>query len=176
MTRTQADMHDAHFSPDRRYRYWLEAKLSDRDGLPSQQAGVCLFLMLNPSRADESRSDPTVTRCKGFAGDWGYGVLWVCNLFAMRSPQPEVLKQSPDPVGPMNDGHIVRSARDADSVVCAWGNDGTHLGRGENVLRMLEDDGLSDKMYHFGMTKKGQPRHPLYLKATTAPVRLQSEN
>ena len=162
-------MHDVSFSRDRRYRYWLEAKMSDRDG-------VCLFLMLNPSRADETRSDPTVTRCKGFVRVWGYGVLWVCNLFAMRSPRPEVLKQSPDPVGRMNDGHIMRRARGADSVVCAWGNDGQHLDRGESVLRMLEDEGLSDKMYHFGMTKKGQPRHPLYLKATTAPVRFQTTN
>ena len=167
-------MHNVSFSPDRRYRYWLEAKMSDRDGLPSEQAGVCLFLMLNPSRADESRSDPTVTRCKGFAKDWGYGVLWVCNLFAMRSPHFEVLKQSVDPVGPMNDDHISKYAREADSVVCAWGDHGLHLGRGEGVLQMLRDEGLSGKMRHLGLTLKGQPRHPLYLKAATAPARFGS--
>ena len=44
-------MHDVSFSRDRRYRYWLEAKMSDR-------AGVCLFLMLNPSRADEIEVGP----------------------------------------------------------------------------------------------------------------------
>ena len=157
-------MHSVSFSPDRRYRYWLEARMSDRDG-------VCLFLMLNPSRADESRSDPTVTRCKGFAKEWGYGVLWVCNLFAMRSPHFEVLKQSADPVGPMNDDHIAEYAGGADRVVCAWGNEGLHLGRGESVLRMLKEDGLSRKMRHLGLTLKGQPKHPLYLKAATSPVR-----
>ena len=157
-------MHSVSFSPDRRYRYWLEAKMSER-------VGVCLFLMLNPSRADESRSDPTVTRCKGFANGWGYGVLWVCNLFAMRSPRFEDLKQSADPVGAMNDRHIEGYAREADRVVCAWGNHGLHLGRGESVLRMLEQDGLSGKMRHLGLTLEGQPRHPLYLKAATPPVR-----
>ena len=126
-----------------------------------------MFLMLNPSTADEVRSDPTVTRCKGFAERWGYGALWVCNIFALRSPYPRALKGSLDPVGPMNDGYIMRHARDADRVVCAWGDFGLHLGRGERVLGMLDAEGMTDKTYHFGMTKRGQPKHPLYLAAET---------
>ncbi len=162
-------MHNVSFSRDRRYRYWLEANMSDR-------GGTCLFLMLNPSTADETMSDPTVTRCKGFAGGWGYGVLWVCNLFALRSPDPGSLKQSSDPVGPMNDGHVVRRGRDADRVVCAWGNHGLHLGRGERVMGMLESEGWLGKTYHLGLTGKGQPRHPLYLRSDTPPVCFQIKN
>ena len=46
-------MHDVCMSPDKRYRYWLEAKVSGGDGR------VCMFLMLNPSTADavKVRSD-----------------------------------------------------------------------------------------------------------------------
>ena len=160
-------MHSTSFSPDRRYRYWLEAKLGNGDG-------VCMFLMLNPSTADEVRSDPTVTRCKGFARSWGYGALWVCNLFALRSSDPNALRESPAPTGPQNDGHILKCARDADRIVCAWGNHGLHLDRGERVVRMLEGDGLSDRMYHLGLTKTDQPRHPLYLKADTRPLLFQA--
>ena len=159
-------MHSASFSPDRLYRYWLESKLGRGDG-------VCMFLMLNPSTADETKSDPTVTRCKGFARGWGYGSLWVCNLFALRSPDPNALRESHDPTGPQNDGHILRYARSADTIVCAWGNHGLHRNRGERVLRMLEDDGLSGRMCHLGFTSKDQPRHPLYLKADTKPVRFE---
>ena len=161
------EMHSASFSPDRRYRYWLESKLGDRDG-------VCMFLMLNPSTADEVRSDPTVTRCKGFARGWGYGSLWVCNIFALRSTRPDALIASPDPSGPENDRHILEYARKADRVVCAWGNHGAHRDRGERVLRMLEDRGLSARMCHLGLTKHAQPRHPLYLRASTRPVRFHS--
>ena len=157
------DMHGTVFSQDRRYRYWLESKLGDGGD------GVCMFLMLNPSTADEVRSDPTVTRCKGFARSWGYGSLWVCNLFALRSTRPDALLSSPDPSGPENDSHILRHAREADRIVCAWGNHGVHGDRGRRVLEMLVGDGLSGRMCHLGMTKRDQPRHPLYLKASTRP-------
>ncbi len=156
-------MHSASFSPDRRYRYWLESDLGDGDG-------VCMFLMLNPSTADEVRSDPTVTRCKGFARRWGYAALWVCNIFALRTPDPSVLTESPDPSGPENDSQILRHAREADRIVCAWGNHGLHHDRGKRVLRMLENDGLAGRMCHLGMTKRAQPKHPLYLKASTRPI------
>ena len=162
------EMHSVRFSSDRKYRYWLEAKVSDGDS-------VCQFIMLNPSTADEVQSDPTVTRCKGFAELWGYGTLWVCNLFGIRSPNPEVLKESSDPVGSMNDDHILKHARDADRIVCAWGNHGLHLSRGKAVLQMLDDDGLAAKTYHLGLTGENQPRHPLYLAADTRPVRFQSK-
>lgn len=157
------EMHSASFSPDRRYRYWLESKLDGGDG-------VCMFVMLNPSTADETRSDPTVTRCKGFARRWGYGALWVCNIFALRSTSPDALRENPDPTGPLNDGHILRYARGADTIVCAWGNHGLHGGRGERVMRMLEGEGLSGRMCHLGLTGRDQPRHPLYLRADTRPV------
>ena len=166
-TRTEP-LHSASFSPDRRYRYWLESTLGDGGD------GVCMFLMLNPSNADEVRSDPTVTRCKGFARSWGYGSLWVCNIFALRSARPDALIASPDPSGPENDRHILEYARKADRVVCAWGNHGMHQGRGEQVLEMLEGDGLSGRMSHLGLTSKDQPRHPLYLKASTRPLRFRA--
>ena len=136
-------------SPDRGYRYWLEAKVSGGDGR------VCMFLMLNPSTADAVKSDPTVSTCKRFARDWGYGTVRVCNLFALRSPYPKTLRDSSYPVGTENDEWIKTNARNADVVVCAWGNHGTHLDRSTYVRRMLDRDGLSSKMRHLGLTKTG---------------------
>ena len=157
-------MHKASFSPDRRYRYRLDAALSGA-------GGVCMFVMLNPSKADETRSDPTVTRCKRFAARWGYGALWVCNLFALRSTNPAALVESPAPVGAENDRRILEAARAADAIVCAWGNHGAYLGRGDEVLRTLRREGLADKTRHLGMTRRGQPRHPLYLRRDAEPSR-----
>jgi hypothetical protein len=49
------------------------------------------FIMLNPSTADAMTNDPTIRRCIGFARAWGYGSLWVGNLFAYRSRDPKRL-------------------------------------------------------------------------------------
>ena len=157
-------IHKAEFSPDRRYRYRLDANLSDA-------GGVCMFLMLNPSKADETRSDPTVTRCKRFAARWGYGALSVCNLFALRSTDPAALTASEDPVGADNDKHLLKAARAADSIVCAWGNRGAYLDRGDEVMRALRREGLAAKTRHLGMTRRGQPRHPLYLRRDAERIR-----
>ena len=161
-------MHSAIFSPDRRYRYRLDAALSG-------VGGVCMFVMLNPSTADETRSDPTVTRCKRFAARWGYGALRVCNLFALRSTDPAALMESPAPVGAENDRRILEAARAADAVVCAWGNHGEIMNRGRRVERALRDAGLSGRMRHLGLTKRGNPRHPLYLRRDARPTRWESK-
>ena len=158
-------MHEVCMSTDRRYRYWLEAEVSNDSG------GVCMFLMLNPSTADATKSDPTVSTCKRFARDWGYGTLRVCNLFALRSPYPVALRESRDPVGAENDEWILRNARDSVVIVCAWGNYGNHLDRSTFVRRILKFEGHARKLRHLGLTKLGQPRHPLRLRADTVPVR-----
>ena len=142
------------FSPDRRYRYILRRTV----GLGLD---ACLFIMLNPSTADETQDDPTVRRCIGYARRWGFGVMGVANIFALRSTDPRLLAHAGDPIGPDNDAWLVKSARYADTVVCAWVNWGQLLGRGEQVRTMLTDAGVG--LQHLGLTGRGQPRHPLYL-------------
>ncbi|MHB1702544.1 MAG: DUF1643 domain-containing protein, partial [Acidobacteriaceae bacterium] len=120
----------ATFSPCGKYRYtlwrtWDASKSS------------CLFLMLNPSTADEVDNDPTVERCQRRALAMGYGGLVVCNIFAYRSTDPDALYSLDDPVGPGNDAAILEQASRAALVVCGWGKHGALHGRGEAVLAML---------------------------------------
>jgi hypothetical protein len=129
-----------------------------------------LFVMLNPSTADADRDDPTIRRCIGFARAWGFGRLDVVNLFAFRTALPGRLRGSRDPVGPDNDRHIARAARDADAIVAAWGVHGALLRRDRAVLDLLADRPL----LCLGRTRAGHPRHPLYLRAATHPVPLVS--
>ncbi|MCL6576102.1 DUF1643 domain-containing protein [Kyrpidia sp.] len=65
-----------------------------------------VFIMLNPSTADDDQDDNSVKRCIGFAKKWGFGSLEVVNLFAYRTPNPEKLSQVEDPVGMENREHI----------------------------------------------------------------------
>lgn len=147
----------ATFSPCRTYRYSL-TRVWDRD------APACGFVLLNPSTADETANDPTITRCIGFARRWGFGSLLAVNIFALRSTDPKGLKRVDDPVGPGNDRAIKRLIRNADLVVAAWGGHGRYLDRGARVRAMLPDDAVC-----LGVNADGAPKHPLYLKNSTKP-------
>jgi hypothetical protein len=150
----------AYFSPGRDYRYTLERRWDDR-------LETCLFIMLNPSIADDRRLDPTVTRCVKYAQAWGYGALQVVNLFALVSTDPRALRRRAFPVGPENDEAIQRAVQDVRLVVAAWGNHGTYLDRHKEVLEMLSQRDL----HCLGTTKEGHPRHPLYLRKDVKPSR-----
>ncbi|MCW5853304.1 MAG: DUF1643 domain-containing protein [Anaerolineae bacterium] len=121
------------------------------------------FILLNPALADATADDPTLRRCLGFARAWGYGRLDVVNLFAYRTPSPAVLRRARDPVGPDNDATLVEVTRPADLVVVGWGNGGRWLGRDVAVRRLLARLPLTC----LGLTKLGQPRHPLYVRSTS---------
>lgn len=142
------------YSPCERYRYALT-----RVWTPG--ARRALFVMLNPSTATEVQNDPTVERCERRARSLGFGAFRVCNIFAFRATDPRVMRSQPDPVGPLNDAAILAGAGWAQSIVCAWGSHGAHLDRGAAVERLLR--GAGHRLHHLGLTKGGQPRHPLYI-------------
>lgn len=145
------------FSDDRVFRYWL-SRTWDEELQPLVVVG------LNPSTADEAVDDPTVRRCIGFARAWGFGGLVMLNLFAFRATDPREMKAAADPVGPANDAWL-RQQTSLRRVLCAWGAHGGHLNRSRRVGHLLADRDL----VCLGRTAAGFPRHPLYLRADTAP-------
>lgn len=155
----------ATFSPDQVYRYTLGRRW---DAEKPQIA----FIMLNPSTATETVSDPTIRRCIGFAKTWGFGALEVGNLFALRSTDPEALYGHSDPIGPENDSAILGIVSRSDKVVVAWGNHGKFKGRDKQVL------GLIPHPVALKITASGQPIHPLYVEGSVIPKdypRLENE-
>ena len=129
---------------------------------------VANFLMLNPSTADEARLDPSCTRARLYAERWGYGGLIVTNLFAWRATDPEEMKAAADPVGRGNNAAILRAAREAAILVCAWGNHGAHLGRSQKVVGLLRKAAI--RLHFLKMNGAGEPAHPLYLRGSLEPV------
>ncbi len=148
---------DAKLSDCRKYRYalwrtWDESK------------SHAMFIGLNPSTADETENDPTVTRCINFAKSWGYGGLCMANLFAFRATEPSQMMGAKDPIGEGNDEWLIKLAQEAGVVVAAWGNDGSYLGRSKQVSEFVKN------LHYLKMNITGEPAHPLYLKADCQPI------
>jgi hypothetical protein len=152
------------FDQTRSYRYAL-----DRVWDPLRRPAI--FIMLNPSTADASILDATLRRVKGFAQSWDCGGFIVLNAFALRATDPKQLRRHPDPVGPDNDRVIgsVLAAHMGPRIV-AWGADpaiALHRRAGK-ILDWIHLGG--DQAMCLGKTGRGDPRHPLYLPADTAPI------
>ncbi len=174
---------DATFSPDRKYRYTL-VRIWD------SKKPLVVFIGCNPSVADEIRNDRTVTRCMKYAMDWGFGGLIMLNIFAWRSTDPKGLLVPEDPVGPENDRAIKEACSKAGIIVACWGNPGLLMNRGKDVVSLLKtmvryrvgqeppkgqwapgNPAVLELLHHLGLTKAGQPKHPLYLKGDLKPTR-----
>jgi hypothetical protein len=162
MTYLTNEPNGAYFSECQRYRYALWRWWGQG---PPRLPYLCAFICLNPSTADASNNDPTVTRCIVFSKRWGFDGFAMLNLFAHRATDPKEMKRAINPVGPLNDDVIRYYAKAAGMTVAAWGAHGTHLGRNNAVLRLLK----GQRLYHLAVTKDGHPRHPLYLAGELKP-------
>jgi hypothetical protein len=147
----------ASFSSCCKYRYklwriWDESK------------PLIMFIGLNPSKADETHDDPTVSKCQRYARQWGYGGIIMANIFAYCTSVPAEMKKALEPIGCDNDDALMEMAPKADIVVAAWGNHGTHMGRSLNVKRLFHN------LHYLKLNKTGEPAHPLYLKSNVSPI------
>lgn len=153
---TDGTVSRAVYSPCERYRYGLERVWG---------AGpMLLYVMLNPSTADELRNDPTIERCQRRAVQLGFGGMQIANLFGWRATRPQDLRRAELPVGPENDALLREWHAGADMTLAAWGVHGAHLGRGREIAALLEGP-----LHHLGLTRDGHPRHPLYVSYATRP-------
>lgn len=161
-------------SADRMYRYWL-GRAVDTSSASEQRR--LLFVMLNPSTADESANDPTIRKLLSYARAWGYARLDVVNLFAYRSPSPDELSrrytQGVDIVGPENAQYIELAALRAHKVIVAWGGrvpSKLKVSRPAAVLAQLKTLGAGRWVPEYlELSKDGTPKHPLYLLGALLP-------
>ena len=143
---------DAVISDDGLYRYALRRHWDARPVLP--------WLCLNPSTADASKNDPSVSRMCSFSRRESYGGICLLNLYALRSPHPSVLCDHPDPVGPENDKWIAGVAGfrvPRVPFVVAWGANPLAAARVPRVMELLA--GID--VVCLGVTRSGAPKHPL---------------
>lgn len=126
---------------------------------------VCVWVMLNPSTADEHTDDPTIRKCIAIARHNGFGGISVRNVFAYRATDKTDLLKVNDPVGADNSGHLLaaRSVSILTRLVLGWGKPfggsklARHFKNAEMILKPLSP-------YCIKQNKDGSPIHPLYQK------------
>ncbi len=144
------------------YRYRLERDVA-MDG------PVFAFIGVNPSTADAVENDATVRKWIGFVKRWGGKRFLVGNAFAYRSKDVRVLAAAADPIGLMNDWHIMQMAAQADVIVPCWGDTAKVPKRLRARFGFLAEmlTGADKPIQCFGLTKGGDPLHPQMLAYAT---------
>lgn len=125
---------------------------------------VLVVCMLNPSRADADRDDPTVLTLIHFAKLWGYGGLRIVNLFAFRTSNPAELFECEARFGPENGRYIedamAYAAKNGRRLLVAWGNGGNLDDRAEWFCSRAHHVHKLD-LICLGTTRGWMPKHPM---------------
>lgn len=143
----------------KKYRYTFKSKTWNDNQL------ACLFIMLNPSTADENLDDATTYKCRRIAEKNDFGSFRIVNLFAWRATKPIELKNAGDPIGPENDKTILEEIKkikkNGGKIIVAWG-DGEGFKKLENrakeVLAILKKEKV--QIWILGETNNRNPWHP----------------
>lgn len=169
----------AEFDSARLYRYALRRTWD----LPTavHRGEAVLWVMLNPSTADERVLDPTLRRCIDYTDAWGYTTMLVGNVFAWRATDPHDLRIPEDPVGPDNAEWLERMAFLAGKIVLGWGGakiarerrgaTTAHWDACEALIAGVRRAGRDHRevITCLSRTKDGWPGHPLYLRKSLTP-------
>lgn len=152
-------------SPCGMYRYRLDREVG-------MEGPVYAFFGINPSTADASVDDATVRKWIGFTKTWGGSRFIVGNVSPYRATDVRKLATTMQwlTVGRENERHILEMAAEADILVPCWGD----RAKVPRLMHTNIDDlmsllvGTRKPVMHFGLTKGGDPKHPLMLGYATA--------
>lgn len=149
-------------SPCGQYRYRLEREI----GLSGP---TYAFFGVNPSTADATVDDATVRKWIGFTTRWGAKRFIVGNVFAYRATDVGELARVEDPFGDDVGDHTTEIINESDILVPCWGNVSKVPPKLQFAFDVLLDALVSSgkPVMHFGLTKSGDPKHPLMLSYGT---------
>ena len=157
------------FSECKSYRWILK-----RDLLRGKK--TVIFIGLNPSKANSVNNDKTLIRIINFCSRWNYRNLYVINLFGLISKSPSQLSKNKNPIGSNNDLITLKALEFwSENINCdlwlGWGDKGQLNRRDRVVMKLIKnlsnlhqcEKNLSNRVFSMGVSKKGNPRHPLYM-------------
>lgn len=125
-----------------------------------------LWVMLNPGTGEtEERRRKTLERCKLWSSEWGFGGLFIGNVFATRTKSAKGLANQGKEPDQQNEAALRLLRAAAAETVVAWGSKGRRHGRAKLLAPLLEG------AMCLGFTVGGEPRHPLYVPKVTSRIR-----
>ena len=137
---------EAEFSIDKKERYSLKREWD-------KSKNKILYIMLNPSFADDKDDDPTIRRLINFTKKFNSGGFLVGNIFTTITPNPKELDKSKG-MSDKNFEELIKLINKVDQIVYAWGSS-------VEEPQLLKKLVLGPKC--FGKNLNGTPKHPLYL-------------
>ena len=156
-------MSGATFSEDRAYRQLLWR-------VWEEDAKFLNVIGLNPSRAGEIESDPTITRQIERAKRLGCGGLLMTNAYDLVATDPKDMKKHPKPLSEAADEAIVAAAKRTDAsggiILAAWGRNVSEK-RWVELMSLLAGFDL----HCLGVNADDSPVHPLYVGYDVVPQR-----
>jgi len=153
----------ANFSKCRKYRYLLWRIWDDSKPLVA-------FVGLNPSTADENAPDPTITRVINFAKSWGFGGVYMMNLFPYVTADPDKLIECEAADIACNDYLVRECGAKCGKIIFAWGN--FKQVTPERTKFFIEQFPNGEALV---LNSNYSPRHPLYVKGDVVPVKFNAE-
>ena len=141
---------EAEFSIDKKERYSLKREWD-------KSKNKILYIMLNPSFADDKNDDPTIRRLINFTKKFNSGGFLVGNIFTTITPNPKELDKSKG-MSDKNFEELIKLINKVDQIVYAWGSS-------IEEPQLLKKLVLNPKC--FGKNLNGTPKHPLYLPSQT---------
>ena len=141
---------EAEFSIDKKDRYSLKREWD-------KSKNQILYIMLNPSMADDKNDDPTIRRLINFTKKFDYGGFLVGNIFTKITPNPKEIDRSKG-ISDKNFEELFKLINKVDQIVYAWGNS-------VEEPKILKEMISNPKC--FGKNFNGTPKHPLYLPSSS---------
>lgn len=121
-----------------------------------------MFIGLNPSTANEHIDDSTIKRVMTLANRWGYGGIYMLNLFPFITTDPKKLNIHKNPIK-KNDHWIQVSCTKCEKIIFAWGSFKEAKERERVIKNKFKGQALKINL-------DGSPRHPLYVKNSTKAI------
>ena len=149
------------FSQCRKYRYVLWRIWDDLKP-------KLLFIGLNPSTGNELEDDPTIRRIKKFANNWGYGGVYLMNLYAYITPNPKDLFKQTD-LQKDNFKHMLHYSKLSNNILLAYGNFKLPNSQPIDIIKYYMKH---KNIFILGTNKNGTPKHPLYISGNTQPIKI----
>ena len=145
-------------SQDNNYRYAL--------GTTGDKTLYCFGI--NPSTATNIRDDPTIKKVKSAAKKSGFNNVVMLNIYPQRATDPDNLDNKINTKEHKKNLQIIMSViKNGSTVWAAWGN---LIDKRAYLIDCLNEIQCKLKAKNIcwvkmdKLTKKGNPRHPLYLK------------